>query len=313
VQSVLCPVDFSEQSQRALSYAVALAAACRAQLTVLTVIDPLLAQAAVVSSDTDYLRDTKAELQAFANEPLPGPVAWAPSPRLVVTVGHPGDRIIEVADFHEADLIVMGTQGLGGFRKLVFGSTAERVLRRTTVPVLAVPRGGTPLVRLDPEGPVFRIERLVAAVDFREATVPLARLAAGIARAFRASLRLAHIVEPVQASARWQASRDAATALHVETASDGLAVLAAELDEEVHVDQAVVVGRAPDAIVALADECAADVIVMGTGTGEGGSHRPGSTAYRVLALSELPVLAVPPVRAERVGAGRGTAADHAFG
>ena len=202
VQSVLCPVDFSEHSQRALEYAVALAGACRAQLTVLTVIDPLLAQAAVVSADPDYLRDTKAELQAFADEPLPGRVAWAPSPRLVVTVGHPGDQILEVAAFHEADLIVMGTQGLGGFRKLVFGSTTERVLRRTTVPVLAVPLGGTPLVRLDPEGPVFRIERLVAAVDFREATLALARLAAGVAREFRASLLVAHVVQNTVNQAR---------------------------------------------------------------------------------------------------------------
>lgn len=311
VQSVLCPVDFSEHSQRALEYAVALAAACRAQLTVLTVIDPLLAQAAVVSADTDYLRDTKAELQAFADEPLPGRVAWAPSPRLVVTVGHPGDQILEVAAFHEADLIVMGTQGLGGFRKLVFGSTTERVLRRTTVPVLAVPLGGTPLVRLDPEGPVFVIERLVAAVDFREATLPLARLAAGVAREFRASLLIAHVVQAVEAPARWQASRDAATALHVATAREGLADLVSRIEDGLDVEATVVVGHAPEALVDLSHERGADVIVMGTGAGDQGSHRPGSTAYRVLGLSDLPVLAVPPVRAERVGATRTTAANHA--
>jgi nucleotide-binding universal stress UspA family protein len=311
VQSVLCPVDFSEHSRRALQYAVALAGACRAQLTVLTVIDPLLAQAAVVSADPDYLRDAKAALQAFADEPPPGHVAWAPAPRFVVTVGHPGDQILEVAAFHEADLIVMGTQGLGGFRKLVFGSTTERVLRRTTVPVLAVPLGGTPLVRLDPEQPVFRIERIVAAVDFREATLPLARLAADIAREFRAYLLLAHVVQPVQAPPRWHASRDAAMSLHVATAEEGLADLASRLDEGLNVDTTVAVGHAPDALVDLAVARGGDVIVLGTGTGDQGSHRPGSTAYRVLALSELPVLAVPPVRAERVGTGRRAAANQA--
>jgi nucleotide-binding universal stress UspA family protein len=311
VQSVLCPVDFSEHSRRALQYAVGLAAACRAQLTVLNVIDPLLAQAAVVSADTDYLRDTKAELQAFADEPLPGRVAWAPAPRLVVTVGHPGDQILEVAAFHEADLIVMGTQGLGGFRKLVFGSTTERVLRRTTVPVLAVPLGGTPLVRFDPEGPVFGIERFVVAVDFREATLPLARLAASVAREFRASLLIAHVVQAVQAPARWQASRDAATSLHVATAREALADLVSRLEDGLDVEATVLVGHAPEALVGLADESGADVIVIGTGTGDQGSHRPGSTAYRVLGLSDLPVLAVPPVRAERVGVGRTAAANHA--
>jgi nucleotide-binding universal stress UspA family protein len=311
VQSVLCPVDFSAHSQRALEYALAIAGACRAQLTVLTVIDPLLAQAAVVTSDTDYLRDTKAELQAFVDEPLPTPLSWAPAPRLVVTVGHPGDQILEVAAFHEADLIVMGTQGLGGFRKLVFGSTTERVLRRTTVPVLAVPLGGAPLARFDTEGPVFRIERVVAAVDFREPTLPLTRLAAAIARELHASLSLAHVVEAVQAPARWQASRDAATALHVATAQEGLADLVSRMDEGLDVEATVLVGHAPDALVDLADQRGADLIVMGTGVGTQGSHRPGSTAYRVLGLSDLPVLAVPPVRAERVGAGRIPAANHA--
>jgi nucleotide-binding universal stress UspA family protein len=311
VQSVLCPVDFSEHSRCALEYAVALAAACRAQLTVLTVVDPLLAQAAVVSADTDYLRDTKAALQAFANEPLPGRVAWAPSPKLVVTVGHPGDQILEVAANHEADLIVMGTQGLGGFRKLVFGSTTERVLRRTTVPVLAVPLGGAPLVRLDPEGPVFRIERLLAAVDFRDGMLALARLAADVAREFRASLLVAHVVPAVQAPEAWHATRDAATALKVATAEAGLADLAAQIENGSGIETAVVVGHPPDALVELADESGADAIVIGTGTGSQGSHRPGSTAYRLLGLSELPVLAVPPVRAERVGADRTAAANHA--
>lgn len=311
VQSVLCPVDFSEQSQRALECALALAAACRAQLTVLTVIDPLLAQAAVVSADTDYLRDTKAELQAFVDEPMPSHLAWAPTPRLVVTVGHPGDQILEVAAFHEADLIVMGTQGLGGFRRLVFGSTTERVLRRTTVPVLAVPLGGTPQVRFDPESPVFRIEHVIAAVDFRAPSLPLARLAAAVARELHASLTVAHVVEAVQAPERWHAARDAATALHMATAQEGLAALVSKIDDGVEVEARVLVGHAPDALVDLADERGADVIVMGTGTGTQGSHRPGSTAYRVLGLSDLPVLAVPPVRAERVGAGLTAAANHA--
>lgn len=311
VQSVLCPVDFSEHSQRALQYAVALAAAARAQLTVLTVIDPLLAQAAVVTADPDYLRDTKAELQAFANEPLPGRVAWAPAPRLVVTVGHPGDQILEVAAFHEADCIVMGTQGLGGFRKLVFGSTTERVLRRTTVPVLAVPLGGTSLVRLEVEGPVFRVERIFAAVDFRAATLPLARLAADVARTFHASLLVTHVVQPVQAPARWHDWQDAATSLHVATAKAGLDDLVSRLHPEVDVEPHVGLGHPADVITDLARDCGADLVVVGTGAGENGSHRPGSTAYRVLCLSDLPVLAVPPVRVERVGTSRKDRAIHA--
>jgi universal stress protein A len=158
VQSVLCPVDFSEHSRRAFEYAVALAAFHHARLTVLTVIDPLLAQAAAVHCDPEYLRESEAELRAFAGDTSLESISWAPTPRLVVTLGRAGDRILEIARSHEADLIVMGTQGLGGLRKLVFGSTADRVLRRADVPVLAVPLGGASLVSLGRKGPVFGIK-----------------------------------------------------------------------------------------------------------------------------------------------------------
>lgn len=312
VRSILCPVDFSEHSRRALGYARALAAFHRAKLTVLTVIDPLLAQAAAATSDPEYLRDTRAELGAFVGEPSPAAAAaWAAVPRLVVTIGHPGDQVLEVAEIHQADLIVMGTQGLGGFRKLVFGSTTERVLRRAAVPVLAVPLTGPSLVSLEAEGPTFRLQRLVVGVDLRDDSTALARLAAGIAREFGASLLMVHVVQPVQATARWRQSRDAATHLHVTTAEAALEDLAGRLDHGGVVETRVLSGHAAEEITGLAVARHAGLIVVGTGAGEPGGHRPGSTAYRVLCLSELPVLAVPPTSAGRVETDRRATGEHA--
>ena len=69
-----------------------------------------------------------------------------------------------------ADLIVLGTQGLGGIQKWFFGSVAEKVLRDAAVPVLAVPLGG--------EADVTP-RRIVASVDLDDDTVARAAVALG--------------------------------------------------------------------------------------------------------------------------------------
>ena len=311
VQSVLCPVDFSEHSRRALEYAVALAAYHHARLTVLSVLDPLLAQAAAVHCDPEYLHESKAELRAFVGDTTLEATSWAPTPRLVVTVGHPGDQVLEVARLHEADLIVMGTQGLGGLRKFVFGSTTDRVLRRAEVPVLAVPLGGPSLVSLGREGPAFGLQRVIGAIDLRAGSLALARMAAGVARDFHASLLLTHVVPAVQATSRWRTSCEEATSLHVQTAMAGIEDIAQRLDAAPPVDTVVTTGHPADAITQLAVQQHAQLIVIGTGTGENGANRPGSTAYRVLCASAVPVLAVPPLSARRVDADRESMAGRA--
>ena len=56
-----------------------------------------------------------------------------------IAVGDPGEQILQHIEDCDADLVVMGTQGLEGAKRFVFGSTTERVLRESRVPVLAVP------------------------------------------------------------------------------------------------------------------------------------------------------------------------------
>jgi len=186
----------------------------------------------------------------------------------------------------------------------VFGSTADRVLRRTDVPVLAVPLGGTPLVSLGRKGPVFGIERVVGALDLRPGSLALARLAAGVARDFHASLLLAHVVPGVQATSRWRTSRDEATSLAVETAWVEIDDLTKRLDVAVAVQTLVATGHPADTITQLAHDRRAQLVVIGTGTGREGANRPGSTAYRVLGASTVPVLAMPPLVATDGGSDR---------
>ena len=139
-RSILCPVDFSPHSEQALRIAIDLAAATRGHLTIVTVVDSLLEAAteAAGSRETLYAQ-TQQEIQDLLGRVTAG--RGRPSERLgiAVVVGDPPEEILKQVEECEADLIVMGTQGLEGPKRLVFGSTTERVLRESRVPVLAVP------------------------------------------------------------------------------------------------------------------------------------------------------------------------------
>jgi len=138
-RSILCPVDFSANSRAALRYAAMLARLSDAHLMVLYVDDPLLA--AVVAARTTaptLIAATETELQRFVTDALRGST---PAPAFTVTTraGAPAREIVNVAERHGCDLIVIGYRGVGRTSRLLFGSTTEGVMRTTAVPVVAIP------------------------------------------------------------------------------------------------------------------------------------------------------------------------------
>ena len=134
VRSILCPVDLSEQSRQALLWASAIAQYRGGELTVLSVIEPLLAQAAGIRLGVDLAREeAEPALREFVDATLPEGVRQASHVRIEVTVGDPSEAILQTGRRLKAGLIVMGTHGLGGFRKLLLGSTTEHVLRTDRV------------------------------------------------------------------------------------------------------------------------------------------------------------------------------------
>lgn len=137
--NILCPVDFSPDSERALAVSLALARSTGGHLTLLTVIDPLLqAGAHAAGADAALDRQTQAELQSLLERSSSGgPLAGVPA--VAVAVGKPGEKIVEYARESNADVIVMGMRGIGGAARLFLGSTSEGVLKRAEVPVLVVP------------------------------------------------------------------------------------------------------------------------------------------------------------------------------
>jgi len=138
-RSVVCGVDFSKGSVKALRSAAAIARQSRGQLVVLFVEDPILAAAARAARDRRAsTASTTTALERFIIKSL-GRGNSPSKLHTAVAIGNPAEEILKVAKRHGADLIVLGTRGSGNAAHLFLGSTAESVLRHSRVPVLAVP------------------------------------------------------------------------------------------------------------------------------------------------------------------------------
>jgi len=288
-RSILSPVDFSEQSRHALRWAAAFAARFGGRLTVVSVVDPLLAEAARARLGRDLNLETEPALREFVA------TTWTsatPAPAQIVfrtAIGDAAGAILETAATESVDLIVMGTQGLGGLRKWLLGSTTERVLRRARVPVLAVPGADASVT---PEAGA--VPHILAATDFTGPSVAAAKVAGQLARAFSAGLTLMHVVEPVTVLPEWLPIAEESDERRIGSAREKLRALAEQICGSQECEQVVALGRPDDLISSTAIARGVGLVVMGL-AGEQGmfAPRPGSIAYRVLSSTTVPVLVVP--------------------
>ena len=157
--TVVCAVDDAFEARAVLYAAAGLTQAPGSRLIALRV-------DARATDETAALK-AAADLEAFVSESVPGMVAYQARTDLVVRAGKPADVIVEVAREYGASLIVMGTHGRGRVGRTVFGSTAEQVLQRATVPVAIVPPALPEIVSLTPRGPVPHFGIILVAVDLQ--------------------------------------------------------------------------------------------------------------------------------------------------
>jgi nucleotide-binding universal stress UspA family protein len=140
---ILCPVDFSTTSEQALRYALSLAEEAKARLMVLHVLEWFPEQEIREHRHFDvpeYRRFLEEDARRRLSEAVPAEArAWC---ELVerVACGKPYREILRVAGEEGSDLIVLGVQGRGAMEVLLFGSTANHVVRQASCPVLTVRR-----------------------------------------------------------------------------------------------------------------------------------------------------------------------------
>jgi nucleotide-binding universal stress UspA family protein len=141
-QRILCPVDFSESSNRALAYAIDLADETGAHLTVVTVIEippELREPPAPEGIDVDRVRAAaEADCLQRLRHLIPESARRRGTVETGVREGAAYREILKLAVEGHADLIVMGVHGRGAIDLVVFGSNTARVIRAADCPVLIV-------------------------------------------------------------------------------------------------------------------------------------------------------------------------------
>ena len=142
INSVLVPIDFSEHSQKALSYAKEFAKQWSATIHLLHVIEPVIfpvdwgyAPVDLTNVEKEYESAAEQELSKMV-ETLHGE-GYSAIP-MVIHGGRSSDEINQYAKDHTISMICIATKGKGGVEHLLLGSTTERVLRKAPCPVLVI-------------------------------------------------------------------------------------------------------------------------------------------------------------------------------
>jgi nucleotide-binding universal stress UspA family protein len=291
--SILCPIDFSTDSRAALRYAFAVARRSRGSVTALHVADPFLinAAAAAYGGRSRFVRHTREEgrrfVAAVARQDRAKPGAFR------LAEGDPAREILTTCTSLRADLVVIGTHGLGGVGKFFFGSTTARVLARTQVPVLAVPASRRRRTHARP-GPTWPDRRIVVPLTLDRTAGSHARQALDVARFFGASVLLVHAVPrpqvpPFMGTGFFERERATLARAH-----GTLERLAGRLPPDVAREVMVAAGDPADVVATVARRSRSGLVVLTLARRPGpfGSAQ-GTISYRVLRRGVVPVLALP--------------------
>lgn len=291
---ILCPVDFSEASDRAIQYAIALARIHHADITALHVypspfVPPDTPVLEALSRDDDMRRLETEAAALFADATTRGLRV-----DVIVEHGQAARDILTHAAALPADVIVMGTHGAGGFEHLMLGSVAEKVVRKATCPVFTVP----PQAQFDAEAP---FKKLVCAVDFSEWSLAALEEACAIAEESRGSVTAVHVIEWPwsEASPDLEGIPAPQAAALVEYRRYQETMARSRLDTVVgevcrnrcHVDMRVVHGKPYTEVLCAAEREHADLVVVGVhGRNPLDVFFFGSTTHQVVRRAPCPVL-----------------------
>ncbi|KPM31271.1 UspA domain-containing protein [Croceitalea dokdonensis DOKDO 023] len=187
MKNIIVPIDFSPKSEIALKVAAKLAKQSKAELLVLH----MLELSPAISGNTEYLpqahivhlmKITEKRFNDFLSKPYLKDIKVTP----IIKHYRVFSEVDDVAKKHDADLIVMGSNGADGLEEIFIGSNTERVVRDSVIPVLVI-KGETAQ---------FKVERFVFACDFKQESIAAAKKAIAFADRLGAKLRMVFINTP---------------------------------------------------------------------------------------------------------------------
>jgi len=141
IKKVLVPIDFSDYSKSSLRYAVNFAKQFNAEIFLVYVVEPVIyppdfsmGQIAIPSVNAEWDERAREELKNLAKTEIPEGVKV----KTILKNGKPFLEIIDTASEENIDLIIIATHGHSGVEHILFGSTAEKVVRKAPCPVLTL-------------------------------------------------------------------------------------------------------------------------------------------------------------------------------
>jgi len=279
LKNILFLTDFSEASGTALQYATTMARAYDSNVTALHVVVPSVytymagqMSASVLDAEDDAAQEEMGRVQAE--------LAGLPNEAIIRRGTAVGPSFTK-----EVDLIVLGTHGRTGLKKVMFGSTAEEVFRRTTVPVLTV---GPAVRKPVHNGAQFRC--VLFATDFNSVSSVAASYAMSLAQENQSRLVLLHVL-PTPKLGKSNRPVDLSVAEVLHRLQD---VLPRDAELWCRPEPVVEHGKPSAQILATAERRGADLIVLGVRGMDRLAKLTARTdraiAYEVIAHASCPVL-----------------------
>jgi nucleotide-binding universal stress UspA family protein len=295
IKKVLYPTDFSKCASHALPHTLHLAEVHKAELHLLHALvlheaDPSNMAHRLPNMDELYqILEEHAETQMQAAMEEQGEKSLTIQGAQVRAISAAG-AILDYATEQDIDLVVMGTHGRRGLRRVLLGSVAEEVVRLAPCPVLTVPE------RQDGHS-AGQIERIVVPVDFSEHAALALAYAKELAELYGAHLRLLHVVDEVIYPDFYPPVVPSGGSITEELRDQSLqkmSGLCAQVEGvEERCETHVRAGRAAPEIAEFAEQQAADLIVIASHGLTGISHMLlGSVTEQVIRRAHCPVLTV---------------------
>jgi nucleotide-binding universal stress UspA family protein len=279
IHNILCPTDFSKFATSAYAESLRLARWFGAKVTVVHVMPTATSIAAELGylpppadRSDDERRAALEQLQRFvdASEHAGVPV------QIMSREGDPCEEIRKIAREIGADVLVMGTHGRSGFKRLVLGSVTEALLNRPPAPVLTVNR------TLPGRRGLFKT--VLCATDVSEWSAGTVAVALAIAHEGAKRLTFLSVKHQVEASGG---------ALECAALAELHDLLPKQTRGACRIEERVAFGESDREILAVAAEERADLVVLGTGGGGVLGHVFGSTVRSVVRNATCPVMVVP--------------------
>lgn len=308
IRTILVPIDLSEESYRALEFALPLAKRFGASVHAVHVYEGAhelssIATGPALFSDSEIARRIAEKAQGrFGTGPK--------SPNCHIRSGKPFREIVAAAEELKADLVVIATHGNGGLKHLMLGSTAERTVRYAPCPVLVVREAARGPIQTATEGIV--LEKILVPVDFSECAKEGARYASAFATKVGANLLVMHVTHTADFTA---ADPNVIPPEWPELVDRARIAAEDELDELVNflpltgisADTEVAVGTPIEKLIERTKQSDIDMVITSTHGYTGLRHvLLGSTAEQLVRQAHCPVLVVPSHhRRMEVGSGTG--------